>query len=228
MFGHEGLGLLPDPHPILETRSDPHAGARIAAIAEALVATRPEVLVAIGPLTNLGALARDGHALPPLVVMGGRFADEPPPGMLSEIPEWNWWCDPVAVQAVLATRFAAPPRIVPLDVTWPTRLEPIDLDRLADGDALARTIAELGERWLVAQRDRLGAREPCIRLHDPLALACLARTDLVAFSEVRIRVGDEGETRSDRTGPLVRVAGPVDNTVLRSCLLDVWLGGEVR
>jgi len=228
MFGHEGLGLLPEPRPVLESRSNPGAGERIAAIADALDATRPDLLVAIGPLTNLAALVLADHALPPLVVMGGRFTAEPLPGMLPEIPEWNWWCDPVAVQTVLAAPLAAPPRVVPLDVTWSTRLEAGDLERLAGGDALARTLARLGDEWLVAQRDRLGAREPCIRLHDPLALVCLTHPDLVAFSDTRIRVGDAGDTRPDPTAALVRVAGPVDNAALRTCLLDMWLGRARR
>jgi purine nucleosidase len=58
MLGHEGRGLLADPAPRRRVESDPDSDRRIAALAEALAAARPDALVAIGPLTNVGALLR--------------------------------------------------------------------------------------------------------------------------------------------------------------------------
>jgi len=60
MFGREGIGLLEDPSPRSKTRSDPSPDAQIDALAEALSRSDAEALVAIGPMTNLGALSRAG------------------------------------------------------------------------------------------------------------------------------------------------------------------------
>jgi purine nucleosidase len=75
MFGHEGIGLLTDPSPRIETESDENPEARVAAIAEALAVSGADAIVSIGPMTNLGSLATAGVALPPVTIMGGKIAD---------------------------------------------------------------------------------------------------------------------------------------------------------
>jgi inosine-uridine nucleoside N-ribohydrolase len=79
--------------------------------------------------------------------------------MIPQIPVWNWWCDPPAVASVLDASHAAPPRIVPGEVTSWTRLQDGDLVWLAGGDALARKLAELSDHWLIAKSEPLGHLE---------------------------------------------------------------------
>jgi purine nucleosidase len=223
MFGHEGLGLFDDPSPRLVTKSDPDPAARVDELARAIERAKPEALVAIGPLTNLAALCDIGAALPPLTIMGGKTRDVLLPGMIREIPEWNWFCDPVAVQRVLDA-VETPPRVVPAEVTFKTELKRSDVEELAAGDALARTLAVLCHCWLEALRDRLGSKHPRIALHDPLATATLVAPELCAFRECQVRVDDRGGTEHLPGGARIDVAGDVDNDALRAHLLSVWIG----
>ena len=52
----------------------------------ALAESGAEGLLAIGPMTNLGALVRSGVELPPLTVMGGKIEDIEMPGTHPGIP----------------------------------------------------------------------------------------------------------------------------------------------
>jgi inosine-uridine nucleoside N-ribohydrolase len=223
MFGHEGLGLMEDPAPIMKTESNPDLGGCVEGLALALEAARPEALVAIGPMTNLGALAQAGHALPPLTIMGGKIEDVSLPGMIPQIPEWNWWCDPIAVDHVLRAPRTMSPRIVPGEVTFRTRLMREDQAALEQGDALARQLGVLCEHWLTAQRERLGAKKPGVLLHDPLAVSTLVDPGLAPFESDRIRIDEEGVTHQEPDGARVEVAKDVDNDALRSHLLGTWL-----
>jgi len=224
MFGHEGLGLFESPAPEMVTKSNPDADARIEALARAIEAARPDALVAIGPMTNLGGLASAGHSLPPLTIMGGKIDDVQLPGMIPQIPEWNWWCDPHAVASTLAAPHAESPRVVPAEVTFRTLLTDDDCARLGEGDALAQQLGVLCEHWLVAQRERFGSKTPCVMLHDPLAVATLVEPGLAPFGQARIRIDDAGVTEHVPDGTAVEVASDVDNDALRTHLLEVWLG----
>ena len=57
MFGHEGAGLLDDAAPRRRTDADPNASDRVAELSQRLDRATPDVMLAIGPLTNLGAFA---------------------------------------------------------------------------------------------------------------------------------------------------------------------------
>jgi len=225
MLGHEGRGLIRDAAPRLRTDHDPDADERIGALAEALAETRPEVLIAIGPLTNLGALANAGVPLPPLAIMGGKLEDVVLEGVVPGIEEWNWFCDPLAVQRVLAAEHSKPPRIVPAEVSFRTELAPGDPERLASGGPLARALSALCQEWLAALRDRLGAPRPRVALHDPLTLATLVEPDLCPFEARRIRVDDEGRTLREPGPANAWVAVDVKEAALREHLMQVWLGG---
>ena len=48
---------------------------RIDALARAIANAEPDLMLAIGPLTNLAALLRQGSGLPPLAIMGGKLED---------------------------------------------------------------------------------------------------------------------------------------------------------
>ncbi|MCP3990148.1 MAG: nucleoside hydrolase, partial [Actinomycetia bacterium] len=75
MFGNEGVGLLDDPDPVLRLAEEEGAEARIGAIIAAMAEAEPDVVLAIGPLTNLGVMVQMGAELPPLALMGGKFSD---------------------------------------------------------------------------------------------------------------------------------------------------------
>ena len=222
MFGHEGRGLLEDPSPRITTESDPRPLDRIDAIAEALSRSGAEAIVAIGPMTNLGALSRSGVTLPPLTIMGGKIAEVELPGTHPAIAEWNWYCDPEAVQLTLESAQAVAPQIVPIEVTITTALEASDLDTLGQGDELSQTLATLSREWLIVLRDKLGARKPKVALHDPLAIATLVQPDLCPFEPRQIRVDEKGFTHRDSAGATVSVAVDVDRTTLRSHLMETW------
>jgi inosine-uridine nucleoside N-ribohydrolase len=227
MLGHEGIGLLDDPAPRRRTEEDENAEERIDAIASAMTVARPDYLVAIGPMTNVGALAAAGAALPPLAIMGGKIEDVPLAGTIPGIEEWNWFCDPIAVQHALVAPHARPPRVVPAEVTWRTELAEGDVERLSRGSAFARSLGVLCDAWLTAQRDRLGVKKPRVALHDPLTLATLVEPGLCPFEYTRIRIDDRGCTTREPDGEEVEVAIDVEPAAVRANLMDVLLADSL-
>lgn len=222
MFGHEGQGLIPDARPQARITEDPDSAERVTAIATAIEAARPDVLLAIGPLSNVGALAAAGARLPRLAIMGGKLADVMLPGMSEKVSEWNWYCDPLAVQRVLAAPHGVPPRVVPAEVTFLTALADGDVDRLAAGDDLAQALAVLSRIWLDTQRDPLGVARPRVALHDPLTLATLFEAGLCAFATRHIQVDDRARARLG-SGAAVEAATDVDTEATRRHLMEVLL-----
>ncbi len=222
MFGHEGLGLFEHPEPQLRTTGDTDGQRRIAELGQAIERARPDALVAIGPLTNLGALARAGVTLPRLAIMGGKLVPAPLPGANPQIEEWNWWCDPKAVQEVLGARHVVPPRVVPAEVTFRTSLAPGDVDRLGEGDDLARALAALCREWMTAQVERLHFPKAAVLLHDPLTVATLVHESLCRFETRRAQIDDAGRTTCG-AGHEVEAAVDVDPAATRSHLMETWL-----
>jgi purine nucleosidase len=200
LFGHEGRAVLDDPRPTLRIEAEPGgaagAAARVESLAGAIDEAAPDRVVAIGPLTNLGALTRAGFDLPPLTIMGGKFDHDQPSGPWGEAsgrrPEWNWYCDPVAVQQVLGRGDGLDATVVPAEVTFRTRLDDADIDRLADGDVLDRTLAALCREWLRAQGEDFDLPDPRVALHDPLTAAVLVRPELCRWSDRTVVVDDRG------------------------------------
>lgn len=224
MFGHEGKRLLEEPRPRLRVDEDPEAQQRTDAIAAALDRAQPDWLLAIGPMTNLGALARAGVTLPRLAIMGGKVADTTLAGMVDGIGEWNWFSDPEAVASVLDRGADPPDRIVPAEVTFQTALEPDEIERLAAGDALCRALHALSHEWLAAQRTLFQTDRPRVALHDPLTLATLVEPGLCEYQTGRITVDETGASPWTDGEANAQVATSVDVPALRRHLLDVWLG----
>lgn len=222
MFGHEGRGILADAAPRKRIDEEPDADAKLHALARGLEAARPDVLLAIGPLGNVGALAAAGVPLPRLAIMGGKFEDVMLEGMTPHVSEWNWFCDPLAVQHVLDASHAVLPRVVPAEVTFRTELADGDVERLAEGDDLARALASLSREWLDFQASR-GSPRPRVMLHDPLTLATLVEPGLCAFANRRVRVDDQGASETLAGEPNVEVAVDVDAAAVRAHLMDAWL-----
>ncbi|MDH3682526.1 MAG: nucleoside hydrolase [Acidimicrobiia bacterium] len=218
LFGHEGRAVLDDPRPTLRIETEPGGAAGAEARVEALVAgldeATPDLVVAIGPLTNLGALARAGVDLPPLTIMGGKFDHDRPSGPWGEAsgrrPEWNWYCDPVAVQHVLGLGERLDATVVPAEVTFRTGLDDPDVHRLAGGDRLNQTLAALCREWLRAQDQDFDLPDPRVALHDPLTAAVLVRPELCRWSDRTITVDDRGRATllDPNDDPVASAAGP--------------------
>jgi purine nucleosidase len=225
MLGHEGRGLLADPAPRRRVESDPDAERRVAALAEALAAARPDALVAIGPLTNVGALLRAGARLPRLTIMGGKTTSDAIPDTLPGVEEWNWLCDPAAVRILLdgPPQAAGLPRIVPAEVTHRTQLPESERRRLGEGDALCRALLALSEIWLETQAE-LGFPRPSVKLHDPLTVATLLDAALCPMEPARLAISEAGETSRLPGEPNVEVARDVEPDGLIRLLMETLLG----
>ena len=146
------------------------------------------------------------------------------PGMSEAIPEWNWWCDPVAVQQVLAAEQDAAPSVVPAEVTFRTLLAEADIDLLTTGDPLSQLLAALCREWLRAQAEDFDLPDPRVVLHDPLAAAVLVRPELCTWADRTASVDDRGQstvTDPSGGGTKIRAAVDVDPPAVSAELLSV-------
>lgn len=154
-------------------------------------------VVAIGPLTNLAAaisLDPDFASLvKEFVIMGGIFMGQA--NERGKPGEFNIWMDPEAAQAVL--RSGARQRWVGLDVTLRVRLTREHARRLGEsGSAFGEFASEYTLGWINGQHERnpgdLLQADSCA-MHDPLAVAVLARPDLVTWKDAYVSVVTESE-----------------------------------
>jgi purine nucleosidase len=185
-------------------------------------------VVAIGPLTNIAlALAlepRIAGAVAEIVVMGGVYLGHT--GVAAMPGEFNFWVDPDAAALVLDS--GAPLRLVGLDVTRRVRLDREDVDRLrATGRGFAAFAADCTDEWI----DHLERTSPgddwddgsSCALHDPLAVAVVARPDLVTWRPAHVSV----ERDSDRTrGVAVTDLLGSDQPPSANCLIAVDVDAE--
>jgi purine nucleosidase len=191
-------------------------------------------LVAIGPLTNVARALeiepRIAGAVREIVVMGGVYLGQT---NVAAMPgEYNFWCDPDAAQAVLES--GARLRLVGLDVTRQVRLDRADADRLAGAGDFGRVASAATHGWIDFQ-ERVKPREELEQgscaLHDPLAVAVVARPDLVTWQEAHVAVETAGRiTRGvaiadllmweDPPAPNCRIAVGVDAEAFRELFLE--------
>lgn len=228
MFGHEGMGLLSDPRPQMriDSENEDERKRRTERLAQSLDQTSPDYMVAIGPLTNLGALLAMDQVLPPLAIMGGKSEDAMIPGMNDRIAEWNLFSDPVAARAVFEAEAHQPSWVAPAEVTFRTALETSDLDALASGNPLCAMLRTLCDHWLHFLANNFGTKEPRVALHDPLTLAMLMEPDLCPMESRRVEVDDKGNLIPVAGEPNARIATDVDLPALRSHLVETWLRGS--
>jgi inosine-uridine nucleoside N-ribohydrolase len=171
----------------------------------ALAGARADVVVAIGPLTNI---AHAGRPPVPLVIMGGTLHPVEHRGKLHRV-EWNFSRDPAAAAAVLAG--GTPCTLVPLDATVATRLDPTGVDALV---AAVPPLGPLISGWLA---DLAGQGVPAgaaaVHLHDPAAVL-VAAGDGPAIGAHRqalhLAVEPDGRLVEDPAAPCVDVVTRLD------------------
>ena len=153
------------------------------------------------------------------------LACEPFHGGLVDLPDP---AEALRGQAQIVCASGAPITLVPLDVTTQVRIRREDLSGLRRGDGLAALIADQLERYMGhMKRDWTYA-------HDPLAVAALARPDLLRTYPMRVNVETRGEYTRAQTvaervdgeagGPAVDVALEVQAGAFERWLLDTLAG----
>jgi inosine-uridine nucleoside N-ribohydrolase len=192
----------------------------------------PVTLVTLGPVTSLALAIR---ADPDLVrtkvarhvAMIGNLEAQ---GNTTPYSEFNAWCDPEALQTVLAAEI--PTELVGLDVTRRLVLRGSEIERLGQADdETARWLHDALRFYLEFHRRYESLNG--IVANDVLAIAPLIRPELVTFRDLRIRVdldsGDtRGRTRVDPEGARARVATDVHPQLVRELLFErvlPWLVG---
>lgn len=182
-------------------------------------ATAPVTVVAVGPLTNLGAVlsARPELAekIARVVVMGGALDV---PGNVEAAPsaEWNLYIDPESVRRTLAS--GVPMLFVGLDATNSAPWNRLLLARLRSID----TEVARFEDELVSSRPLEG-----VYLWDELAAVIMTDTGVATTEETKISIDDDGALHRDPTGVSVRVAVSADGIAATDAFLLVLAGGRL-
>ncbi len=174
---------------------------------EAMEWARPDVVLVIGPSTNLARLLMAGWSPPPVVLMGGTLGPVRHRGARRRV-ESNVGADPDAAAIVLAR---GRPLVVPLDVTVRMRLDDHRRSRILRAvPQLARPFAE----WQDSLRaGGVPSDEIVVCLHDPLALLVATGDVAVVVEAPRLEVKPDG--RLVAIDPVVaeQVVEPVDVVV---------------
>jgi inosine-uridine nucleoside N-ribohydrolase len=185
-------------------------------------------LVTLGPVTSLALALRSDPDLVRAkvarhVAMIGTIEAL---GTATKYAEFNAWCDPEALAAVLAAEF--PTEMIGLDVTRKVVVRANEAERLTQSapwlhDAL---------RFYIEFHRKQETLDGAI-VNDVLAIAYLLQPDVITFSDLRLSVDlDErqhrGRTRLDTRGSFVRVAMEVHPAPVRRMLFDrVFPGGSL-
>lgn len=220
-FGHEGRGLIDDePTPSYERDA-------IDLLLETTLQRDVDVAT-VGMQSNIaGAIDRDAdfpRRVPRLHVMGGVFA----PIVVGDIEhpasaDHNLMVDPDA--SVRALNAGIPTRYTPLNVTVRAPLRRLHLDKLRNGDALCRSLAEQIDVWsaFADHPDDIVAM-----LHDPLTVACAVDRRFVSVEEravsVAIRDGIVRTFFDDVDGTPAEVVTSVEGAAFADFWLETVLG----
>jgi pyrimidine-specific ribonucleoside hydrolase len=176
VHGVDGLGGRA--HDFAEVGRPVHDNAHDVMVRALDAATRPVVIVAIGPLTNLAVVLASRPDLVGkigrLVVMGGAVSV---PGNVTPVAEFNILCDPEAARRVLAAE-NVPVTLVPLDLTHQCTVDEDWLDHLARAGSTAGVLTHARETYLRYYEQSLGIR--AVPIHD--AIAMLAALEPKLFS----------------------------------------------
>jgi len=180
---------------------------------------RPVRILALGPLTNLGAALRQepfgAQTIEELVIMGGAVRV---PGNLGDggvfktenkTAEWNFYIDPLAASIVFSSKAAI--RLIPLDATQQVPIHADLVKTLQDG--AKGTLEQFAAQVLGS--DETAIRQGYFYAWDPLAAVALVDVDVVRVTPMSIQIEMTGndQGRSDETqhgAPNARVALAAD------------------
>jgi len=182
----------------------------------------PVTLVTLGPLTSLALAIRREPGLvrekvARHVAMAGNISA---PGNTTPYSEFNVWCDPEALAAVLGAEL--PTELVTLDTTRQVTVSGEEVARLGRAEsAEARWLADLLRFYVEFHRTYEGF-DGCV-VNDVLAIAAVLQPNLAEFEPLRIVVdledGDHrGHTRVDPEGARASVARRVQSAAVRELL----------
>lgn len=216
----EGLGL-PD-------GGDPDEQDAVALFTSAIQdSPEPVTVMALGPLTNVGAAL---EATPALVeniamiyVMGGAVdVDGSSVSEENSAAEWNIYCDPHAARLVFES--GAPITLVPLDATNDV---PVTPEFVAQLDAEKSTpAAEFVASLLANNAESIASGG--YYFWDPLAAVVMSDPGLVTLTPRDVTVidipgaPDDGRTKPVANGSEVLVATAPDGAALEAALIAAW------
>jgi pyrimidine-specific ribonucleoside hydrolase len=187
----------------------------------------PVTVLALGPLTNVGAAL---EATPALVdnietvyVMGGAV-DVPGSAVSDEntVAEWNIYSDPHAARLVFES--GAPITLVPLDATNDVPVTSAFVERLAAEGTTPE--AEFVSMLLANNAESIESGG--YFFWDPLAAAVMADPGLVTLTPRDVTVvaapgaPDDGHTKPVANGPEILVATAPDGEALEDALIAAW------
>ncbi len=184
--GADGRRGIPLPAPLHAAEAD--AGA---VLRESLTARGAELLIALGPLTNVARLAASDPGLLdglPVLWMGGSLCG----GNVTPAAEFNCHVDPHAVDAVLDSGAAL--RVIGLDVTGCVRLREAELSAQRwPGTARGAFACALLDALVAAEEIVSGQRAAV--LHDPTAIAAALDVDVLRWERrwLAVEAGDGPE-----------------------------------
>jgi inosine-uridine nucleoside N-ribohydrolase len=187
----------------------------------------PVTVLALGPLTNVGAALEAtpelANNIAMIYVMGGAVDVEG--SHVSEentYAEWNIFCDPLGAKLTIDS--GAPVTLVPLDATNEVPVTPEFVERLsAEGTSPeAEFVADL------LANNAESIESGGYFFWDPLAAVVMAQPELVTLTERDITVvaipGDpeDGRTEPVTSGAAVLVATAPDAAAVESSLIEAW------
>ncbi|MHA6260803.1 nucleoside hydrolase [Sporosarcina sp. CAU 1771] len=198
VHGESGLGNVEFPEPTLQTSKR----SAIEAIKETLLESEePIVLIATGPLTNIGALLLAHPEVKSKIkyisYMGGAAVG----GNMSPTAEFNVYVDPHAAQIVFAS--GVPIVMSGLDVTHKAYVTLSELDKIeAIGTDFAQKIGTM-LRFYINAAKKTGFHEEnfehVIRLHDLCAVSYVLTPELFDGDDCYVEVELEGRLTSGTT-----------------------------
>ena len=187
----------------------------------------PVTVLALGPLTNVGAAL---DATPALVeniemiyVMGGAVdVDGSSVSEENTVAEWNMYCDPHAARLVFES--GAPITLVPLDATNEV---PVTPEFVAQLDAEKAT-PEAGFVSALLANNAESIASGSYYFWDPLAAAVMSDPSLVTLTPRDVTMvdtpgaPDDGRTKPVANGSELLVATAPDGEALEAALIAAW------
>ena len=150
-------------------------------------ASRPLIVIAIGPLTNVVAALDNRpdivNGFSGIVVMGGAVAV---PGNITPYAEFNIHADPWAANSIFFS--GAPVTLVGLNVTRRTSMHCRDGPQWFEGTSKS---AQLGNRILAQRFQEMDGTQE-FHLHDPVAVAAVLDPGLLTRRRGRVSVVTDG------------------------------------